>query len=529
MSPLAILVIAVVFLFAALAVANIFGSPGRRTGSSYRTKMAGRHRPLQFEWLGARNMLNGNPMADLVGTSFSINPSSATPGAAINVNSSVANQGGSPAGGFYAEIVLSQDGNINPAVDRVLGYQWVSGISAYSSIGVNTNVTLPAASDAVWNGNHTYTIGMILDPFSYVAESNENNNSNVGTYRDSTNIFVTAGAADLVGTSFSINSSSVTPGATVNVNSSVANQGGSPASGFYAEIVLSQDGNINPAVDRVLGYQWVSGVSSYSSIGVSTNVTLPSASDSFWTGNHTYTIGMVLDPFGYVAESNKGNNSNVGLYRDSTTMQVSTSSSRDITLSVPFVTQRSQVVGSLNSLCEFASAEMLIEQQFGGKSQADQTTIIKKMALATIGSEIAQPGSNHNNWGAKTYQAQQAVQADQRVIQAGLTTTVANISYDTLKQIVASGRAVSVNVLYGNLDLNLKAGETPVCNSAIGSDKFVGHEIVVIGFSETNHTCRYLDPLDVTKTVKEISIDRFLAATKPRAGGSDVCALYFNA
>src|SRR5207249_4188403 len=114
------------------------------------------------------------------------------------------------------------------------------------------------------------------------------NNSNMGLYRDSTTVFITAGTADLVGTYFSVNPTSATPGATVNVPYSVMDQGSSPASGFYAAIVLSQDGNINSAVDRVLSYEWISGVSGYSSVSKYATVTLPSASDSFWIGSRTY-------------------------------------------------------------------------------------------------------------------------------------------------------------------------------------------------------------------------------------------------
>src|SRR5438132_469763 len=79
-------------------------------------------------------------IADLVGTSFSVYQTSATPGSTVGVGISIANQGGSAANGFYGAIVLSQDGYINTATDRVLAYQWFNGLGAYSSTGLSTSV-----------------------------------------------------------------------------------------------------------------------------------------------------------------------------------------------------------------------------------------------------------------------------------------------------------------------------------------------------------------------------------------------------
>src|SRR5207237_540710 len=118
----------------------------------------------------------------------------------------------------------------------------------------STSVTLPPTSDGFWNGTHNYTLGLVLDPFNYVSESSKANNSNTGLYRDSGSLYVSVGMADLVGTSFSVNPGSVTPGSAVNVGFGIANQGASSAGGFYAAVVLSQDSYISTASDRVLSY-----------------------------------------------------------------------------------------------------------------------------------------------------------------------------------------------------------------------------------------------------------------------------------
>ncbi len=123
---------------------------------------------------------------DLSGEFFNITQEPLTPGGTFNVDFEVKNTELGDSTGFWTDFYLSTDSTIDTS-DVLLGYQWVSGVDAYSSTGILTeSLTLPDATDPIWsNGTGLYYVGMMIDEFgNYVAETDELNNSNQGAFLD---------------------------------------------------------------------------------------------------------------------------------------------------------------------------------------------------------------------------------------------------------------------------------------------------------------------------------------------------------
>ncbi|XGV95377.1 MAG: pre-peptidase C-terminal domain-containing protein [Leptolyngbya sp. BL-A-14] len=121
---------------------------------------------------------------------------------------------------------------------------------------------------------------------------------------------------DLTGSSFSLSSTSLTAGNTVTAYFGIQNTGNGNAGSFNVKFYLSTDSTINTS-DKYLSLYTISSLNSGLSTGtLSTNLTLPGATDSFWGGSKTYYIGMIVDADSSISESNEVNNSNTGIGRD---------------------------------------------------------------------------------------------------------------------------------------------------------------------------------------------------------------------
>jgi hypothetical protein len=91
-------------------------------------------------------------------------------------------------------------------------------------------------------------------------------------------------------------------GSTVNIQTGVSNYGNTASGGYYVNFYASSDANITTS-DVYLKTAWWPSQGPWSSSSSTENVTLP----SWMTGN--WFVGVVVDPWGYVSETNKGNNS----------------------------------------------------------------------------------------------------------------------------------------------------------------------------------------------------------------------------
>ncbi|MCG6156753.1 CARDB domain-containing protein [Rubinisphaera margarita] len=130
---------------------------------------------------------------DLVGSYLSIPTGSYGPGDSFDITYRVRNAGSASVGSFAVRFYLSRDALINPNdfFEFNLGEVTHPGIASGTTAGTRTlRVTLPPASNAIYNDNTVYYIGMVLDPYVLIDESNELNNANVGNSTDRSTVSI---------------------------------------------------------------------------------------------------------------------------------------------------------------------------------------------------------------------------------------------------------------------------------------------------------------------------------------------------
>ena len=112
---------------------------------------------------------------------------------------------------------------------------------------------------------------------------------------------------DLVGVSVSNNDSLLKAGKNYNFNFGVQNTGTSNSGAFNVGFYLSKDTNIDTS-DYFLSSSYISSLGAGSTTNLLQNLTLLSSDNSFWNGQGTYYIGMIVDYQNSVTETNESNN-----------------------------------------------------------------------------------------------------------------------------------------------------------------------------------------------------------------------------
>lgn len=113
--------------------------------------------------------------SDLTATVFDVVPEITNAGTSLTANYNIRNTGGA-AGAFVVSFYLSTDTAITPA-DLLLRTETINSLAANANTGnLSVQLSLPGINAAFWNGNGTYSIGMIIDSGNAITESNENNN-----------------------------------------------------------------------------------------------------------------------------------------------------------------------------------------------------------------------------------------------------------------------------------------------------------------------------------------------------------------
>ena len=131
------------------------------------------------------------PQSDLKGTFFDADKSFVA-GGSLTTSFQVQNVGIAAAAAFRVGFYLSSDSTITPS-DRAIGFYDFNALTQGTATSlVSTALTLPGVGDAFWQGNRTYYVGMVIDPLSAVAESNESNNANQGIGIDFNEVFITS-------------------------------------------------------------------------------------------------------------------------------------------------------------------------------------------------------------------------------------------------------------------------------------------------------------------------------------------------
>ncbi|MDD1719305.1 MAG: hypothetical protein LUQ25_04535 [Methanoregulaceae archaeon] len=208
----------------------------------------------------------------------------------FTILNSVRNSGTGSAGAFYANFYISHDTTIT-TTDTYIGTRHYSGLApGAAGENLNTPVSIPFS---VPGG--TYYLGMIIDPYESIEETDETNNVACNLNA------VTINNPDLHPHTFS------TPGGAVSrtftIQSSVENIGTGDAGEFYAGFYISPDTTFSTADTRI-GSRYYSGLApGVAGPNIHTTVTVPSSVPA-----GTYYTGMIIDPNGHVTETSEGNN-----------------------------------------------------------------------------------------------------------------------------------------------------------------------------------------------------------------------------
>lgn len=267
---------------------------------------------------------------DLAGTHFEVVQDQIVPGQEFDLGFTVANEGLAMAESFSIDMYLSQDANINPEEDKYLGtYNITDGLEGSKDTGLKSvRYIAPDVEDAFWGDEDgTYYAGMVIDPANDIAESNEDNNSNLGMDMDSgsTNVTGLEDIADLKTSGFSVMAETIDTGSAFEVSYEIMNDGTDSAELFGAGFfIFTEDYLMNHdelAIEDAPQVYFLPGNETDALINleagattgtVTTELVMPEEWAGFAGGSGDYYVGFAADPYGDIAESNEMNNSLVG-------------------------------------------------------------------------------------------------------------------------------------------------------------------------------------------------------------------------
>jgi len=303
------------------------------------------------------------PSPDLFGNYFDIIQEPLSGGDNFDIEYQIQNNSAANAGGFKVDFYLSKN-NVIWNSDKLLGSDEISEITGNNATGIRTKtLTLPDANDSFWEESGTYYLGMVVDGNNSVVETNEDNNLNQGIFLDyedlpfsptrvfsppisgtrtsseSGRVFVNNSVfdepwdtdakdvfdnavkavltpVDLSGSYFDVIGEPLGAGDDFSIDFEVENTESTNASEVLVEFYLSDNNWISQS-DRLLGSYTIISLAGATTTGeLNTILTLPGAEDSFWSGDGTYYIGMMIDGNNSVVETNEENNANIGAFID---------------------------------------------------------------------------------------------------------------------------------------------------------------------------------------------------------------------
>ncbi len=266
------------------------------------------------------------PIPDLLGTSFDVVQEALIIGDSLDVEFTVQNAAAAAAGPFDVNFYLSSNNLISES-DELLGQFSFAALGANTSQANTISLTLPLDEAFFTNANNAYFIGMIVDVEDAIAESNENNNRNLGELVDLDSVLITPPPLpDLLGNSFDVVQAFRIAGDTIDVEFAVRNASVTAAGPFTVNFYLSTD-NIIKVSDELLGQFPLAGLGGDATQGNTITLTLPLGETSYGNANDGYFIGMIIDVEGQVAESDENNNRNLGELIDRDSVVVALASS----------------------------------------------------------------------------------------------------------------------------------------------------------------------------------------------------------
>jgi subtilase family serine protease len=226
---------------------------------------------------------------DLVETSASVSPTGGA-GLPVTVTDTVKNQGLGDAPASTTGFYLSNSVVFTTAV-QLIGTRPVPALPTGTSNTASTTLTLPSNL-----ATGTYFIFVAADYNNQVAETFESNNNSFGQ--------IVRVGPDLTVTTFTA-PASIASGATAQVNSVVANQGGGAASASTLRVYLSTNQTLDSA-DVAVGSRTVAVLNPGQSDSGAVTITIPTG-----TAAGSYFLIAVADDGNVVPETNETNNTRV--------------------------------------------------------------------------------------------------------------------------------------------------------------------------------------------------------------------------
>ena len=275
--------------------------------SSHERRAAARRRAwgrgpiiLRFEPLEGRQLLSVTPkprLPDLVGDSLTT-PSTIDWGQSFQANGDILNQGNAPVNvPFNVELFVSSTPNIGPTSLSLGEITIPAGFGAGQDDTFTANLTMPATPIPGAADDQPVYIQMWTDPENVVTESNENNNHGVGAGYDTTAMTITPPlAANLVGTTFTIDPQQAYWGTPITVTAQVQNNAQGDAPATRAKLVLTPAGaQPGGASDFTIGYLDLPAIPAWGTINFSQQIELPATPPSVLAGASNFTLSMVQD------------------------------------------------------------------------------------------------------------------------------------------------------------------------------------------------------------------------------------------
>jgi subtilase family serine protease len=292
-----------------------------------------------FDYEGVK--IVNNSLVDLTGTYLESVQDRVTPGGRFDIGFTVANNGPGTTGKVNVDFYISTNDFISEGDYKLGSYGLENGLTGNSDTGLLSNrFELPGAEDDFWKGGGgTYYVGMIIDPENDIAEFEPkkfkanapfNNNSNRGEFIDKDAVdvggFEGETPADLLNIEFNVVPEDIKAGERCDVEYKIYNQGGSIAEQFstnfyiFTEDYLNNHDNLSlsdaPEVYPLFGDKLDSlrTLDGLNGSGLkTTSLDIPTDWDVFTqNGDGYYYIGMAIDQFEDVVESNETNNSLTG-------------------------------------------------------------------------------------------------------------------------------------------------------------------------------------------------------------------------
>jgi len=220
----------------------------------------------------------------------------------------IRNNGGAASGSFRVRWYASRDSTITGADRELADAVFLSYAAGENKGRIPKMLTLPARGDSFWSGDGIYYLGMIVDADGNVAESNEGNNT--ASTAVTVNNTTVPSTIDLQPTYFASLRSAANAGDSLDpfVELDIKNNGTVVSGNFRVRWYISRDSTITGANRELADAVFVSLGGGASTARTPKALTLPARGNSFWTGDGTYYLGMIVDADGNVRESNEGNN-----------------------------------------------------------------------------------------------------------------------------------------------------------------------------------------------------------------------------